>query len=313
MTNQKILKKRPKRAKIDKTTENKCPECDSTDFDYNSSRAEIICKRCGCVIKENMVDNGPDWVAYDREQQLSRAHAGAPVTNMLHDYGLSTEIDARGSNFSSKDWVDYYKLIKNNKKSKFSGTRDRNLAFALSQIKIKCSIASLPKIVNESASLIYRNALKKDLIVGRSIEGFVVSSIYLACKQNHIPRTYDELLEISNVTKKEIARISKIIKKELKIKIPIVSPIDYIPRFASQLSLSGETEAKAIEIAGKSKEKGLSVGKPPNTIAAAALYVATLMSGENKSEKEIAEVAGITELTLRHRYKELIKNLDITI
>ncbi len=313
MTNQKILRKRPKRDKIDKKTENKCPNCNSTDFDYDSSRAEITCKKCGYVIEESIIDNGPDWVAYDREQQLSRAHAGAPLTNLRHDYGLATDIDTRWNNASSKNWVDYYKLKKNDKKFKISGTRDRNLAFALSQINAKCSVASLPKIVYDSAALIYRKALKENLIMGRSIEGVVVSSIYLACKQNHIPRTYDELLEISNVSKKEIARTSKLIKKELNIKIPIASPVDYIPRLASQLSLSGETESKAIEIANKSKEKGLTVGKPPNTIAAVALYAATLLSGEEKSQKEIAEVTGITELTLRQRYKELIKNLDITI
>lgn len=313
MTNQKILRKRPKRDKIDKKTENKCPNCNSTDFDYDSSRAEITCKKCGYVIEESIIDNGPDWVAYDSEQHLSRAHAGAPLTNLRHDYGLATDIDTRWNNASSKNWVDYYKLKKNDKKFKISGTRDRNLAFALSQINAKCSVASLPKIVYDSAALIYRKALKENLIMGRSIEGVVVSSIYLACKQNHIPRTYDELLEISNVSKKEIARTSKLIKKELNIKIPIASPVDYIPRLASQLSLSGETESKAIEIANKSKEKGLTVGKPPNTIAAVALYAATLLSGEEKSQKEIAEVTGITELTLRQRYKELIKNLDITI
>lgn len=313
MTNQKILRKRPKKEKIDKKVEDICPDCKSTEFEYDYSRGEVTCKCCGYVIDENLIDKGQDWVAYDHEQQNARAHTGAPSTVTRHDNGLSTVIDSSNSNVSSKELVEYYKIRVTERKNKFLTTRDRNLAFALSEISRKCSNLSLPKVIRVSASSIYRKALDKNLIMGRSIEGIAVSSIYIACRQLRIPRTLDEIAVISQARKREISRTSKFVAKELGIDLPIVSPADYIPRFASKLGLSGKTEVKAIEIANESKEKGLTVGKPPNGIAAAALYVAIMLTDEKKSQNQIAEVAGITELTLRNRYKELIKNLDIDI
>ncbi len=313
MENKKSLKKRPKKEDINHMPENICPECNSTDLDYNSSRAELTCKHCGLVIDENIIDYGPEWRAFNPEQRNSRTRVGAPLRNGIHDFGLGADIDWKNNNISSKNVAKYYRMRKWNKKLRVSGSRDRSLAFALTQINNKCSNMGLPSDVRENASLIYRKALENRLVMGRTVEGVVSASIYIACRQCNIPRTLAEIANESGVSKKQIARIYRSLARELKIKLTPPSPSDYIPRFATELELSGKSQAKAIKIVEESKSEGLDNGKGPNGIAAAALYIASLMVNERKSQKDIAEVAGVTEVTLRNRYKELSENLNLAL
>ncbi len=313
MKNKRSLKKRPEKEDINHMPEKICPECNSKDLDYNSSRAEITCRHCGLVIDENIIDPGQEWRAFNFEQRNSRSRVGAPLRNGIHDFGLGADIDWKNNNISSKNVARYCRMRKWNKKLRVSGSRDRSLAFALTQINNKCSNLGLPRDVRENASLIYRKALENRLIMGRTVEGVVSASIYIACRQCNIPRTLDEITEVSSASKKQIARIQRTLVRELKIKLTPPSPSDYIPRFATELELSDKSQAKAIRIAEQSKSEGLANGKGPNGIAAAALYIASLMGNERISQRNIAEVAGVTEVTLRNRYKELSENLNLAV
>lgn len=313
MKNKRSLKKRPEKEDINQTPRNICPECNSTDLDYNHSRAEVTCKHCGLVIDENIIDFGPEWRAFNHEQRDSRTRTGAPLKNGIHDFGLGTDIDWKNNKISPKNVAGYYRMRKWNKKLRISGSRQRNLAFALSQIDRKCSNLGLPRNVRENASLIYRRALENRLIMGRTVEGVVSASIYIACRECSIPRTLDEIAEESRASRKDIGRIHRSLARELKIKLTPTSAADYIPRFATELELSNESQVKAIKIAEESKNEGLTNGKGPSGIAAAALYIASLMVNERKSQRDIAEVAGVTEVTLRNRYKEMSENLNLAV
>ena len=308
MNNRRVLNKRPEN--ISQKTQHRCPDCNSTDFDYNKARGEVTCKHCGLVIEDNIIDNGPEWRAFNHDQQASRTRTGAPLRHAIHDNGLATEIGWE-NNMSAKNKAKFYRLRKWNKKIMVSSSRERNLAFALSQIDRKCSNLSLHRSVRESASLIYRKALENKLIRGRTVEGVVCASIYIACRQHKIPRTLAEIASESSASKKEIGRTYRFIMRELHIKLAPTSPSDYIPRFATALELPDESQVKAIKIVEKSRSKGLLNGKGPNGVAAAALYIASLMLNYGKSQRDIAEVAGVTEVTLRNCYKELSENLNL--
>ena len=141
----------------------------------------------------------------------------------------------------------------------------------------------------------------------------VAAALYTACRRNNIPRSLDEMEVASNVSKKQIGRNYRFLAKKLNIKLKPTSPSDYIPRFATQLSLSGEVESKAISIIKKAKDNGLINGKGPIGIAATALYISSILLGERKSQRDIAEIAGVTEVTIRNRYRELANNLGIAL
>lgn len=297
---------------------NECPECHSTKLYYDQERAEISCSHCGLVLEENIIDQGPEWRAFDHEQRDKRARTGAPATYTVHDGGLSTMIDWRNKDIYGRDIpvrnrAQWYRLRKWQRRIRVSGAKERNLAFALSEVDRCCSKLGLPRSVREDVSKVYRDAVDAKLIRGRSIEGVVAAAVYIACRRCHVPRTLDEVAEVSRVTKKEVGRTYRFMTRKLDIKLLPTSPVDYIPRFASDLGLSGEVEARAIEIINEARNNGLSSGRGPNGMAAAALYIATHILAEYRTQKEVAEVTGVTEVTIRNRYSEITKLLDIKL
>ena len=295
-----------------------CPVCNSTERFVDNSRAEVCCARCGLVLDENLIDSGPEWRAFDHEQRDKRTRTGAPLTYTISDKGLNTTIDWKdkdihGHKIPERNKAQIYRLRKWNKRMRVSGAGERNLAFALSELDRDSSRLGIPRSVREDAAIIYRSAAKNKLIRGRSIEVVVASVLYAACRRCNIPRTLDEIAIASNVSKKQVGKTYRFLSRELNIKLKPTSPSDYISRFASKLGLSGEVQAKAIEIINKAVKAGLSSGKGPTGVAAAALYIASLLLGERKTQKEVSEISGVTEVTIRNRYKELSEKIDMVV
>ncbi len=238
------------------------------------------------------------------------------MTYTIHDKGLLTTIDksnrdTHGTALKPFKRREMYRLRKAQTRAKITTSAEKNLVYALQELERLESHLGLPKNVRETAAVIYRKAVDKKIIRGRSIDSIVAASIYAACKQYRIPRTLEEISEASQIEKKEIARAYRHLTKSLKLEIPQSTPEDYISRFTSDLNLSGAVRAKAIEILKKATTKGLTSGRGPMGIAAASIYIATVMIGEKRTQREIAEVARVTEVTVRNRYKELISKLDL--
>lgn len=295
-----------------------CPECGSTKLINDHERGEVVCGACGLVIDDNIVDMGPEWRAFDHEQRDKRTRVGAPITYTIHDKGLSTMIDWRnkdiyGRDIPARNRAQWYRLRKWQRKIRISGATERNLAFALSELDRDSSRLGLPRSVRESASVVYRNAVENKLIRGRSIEGVVAASLYAACRRCKVPRTLDEIADVSRVSKKEVGRTYRFLTRELHIRLPPTSPIDYVPRFASELNLSGVVQSKAIEIINQAMENGLTSGRGPTGVAAAALYIASVILNERKTQRDVADIAGVTEVTIRNRYKELTEQLEMGV
>jgi len=310
------LAKKGKQQKIEEISQ--CPECGSTHISRDYSRAELICENCGLVIDDDFADHGPEWRAFDSEQHEKKARVGAPMTYTIHDKGLSTEIswnnkDSYGKSIPTRNRAQLYRLRKWQRRTRIADSTERNLAFALSELDRMASGMGLPRNVRETAAMIYRKAVIKNLIRGRSIEGVSASALYAACRQCGVPRTLDEIADASRMSRKEIGRFYRFIARELGLKLVPTSPHDYISRFCSELKLSGDVQAKALEILKEASKKELTSGRGPTGIAAAALYIASVLCGERRTQREVADVAGVTEVTIRNRYKELSAKLDIDI
>ncbi len=295
-----------------------CPICESTERIVDDRKAEVTCARCGCVLDENIIDNGPEWRAFNHDQKIKRARVSAPSIYALADKGLPTDIDRRnrdskGRNIPEANRVQIHRLRKWNKRMRIANASERNLAFALGELDRESSKLGIPSSIREDAAVIYRKAARNKLIRGRSIESMVAAFIYIACRRNNIPRSLEEVTEVSSVSKKQIGKNYRFLARELNIKLKPTSPIDYIPRFASLLDLSCKVESKAIEIIRQSINKGLNNGKGPVGMAAAALYISSILLNERRTQKDVADVAGVTEVTIRNRYKELSEQVDSVI
>jgi len=181
----------------------------------------------------------------------------------------------------------------------------------MSELERLASQLSIPKSIRELAALLYRKSIIKKLVRGRSIEAMVAATLYAACRIRQKPRPLDEVADASRVDKKKLGQCYRLLLRSLKIKIPLSNPIDYIPRFASELSLSSPVQLRTVEILKRSREKGLTIGRDPLGLAAAAIYVASILLDERRTQREIAEVARVTEVTVRNRYKEIVRVLQI--
>ena len=288
-----------------------CPEC-SGNVITDDEHGETVCDDCGLVITEDSVDRGPEWRAFDSAEKDQKSRVGAPTTNTMHDKGLSTNIDWRnkdayGRSLGARQRQKMQRLRKWNERFRTRDSKERNLKQALGEIDRMASALGLPDNVRETASVIYRRALDEDLLPGRSIEGVSTSCVYAAARMAGVPRSLDEIADVSRVEKSEIARTYRYVVRELSLEVKPADPEQYVPRFASSLDLSEESEMRAKQLLKNAKEQGVHSGKSPVGLAAAAVYAAALLTNEKTTQAAVSEVADISEVTIRNRYHELLE------
>jgi len=289
----------------------RCPEC-SGNVITDDEHGETVCDDCGLVITEDSVDRGPEWRAFDSAEKDQKSRVGAPTTNTMHDKGLSTNIDWRnkdayGRSLGARQRQKMQRLRKWNERFRTRDSKERNLKQALGEIDRMASAVGLPDNVRETASVIYRRALDEDLLPGRSIEGVSTSCVYAAARMAGVPRSLDEIADVSRVEKSEIARTYRYVVRELSLEVRPADPEQYVPRFASSLELSEESEMRAKQLLKNAKEQGVHSGKSPVGLAAAAVYAAALLTNEKTTQAAVSEVADISEVTIRNRYHELLE------
>jgi transcription initiation factor TFIIB len=197
-----------------------------------------------------------------------------------------------------------------NERFRTRDSKERNLKQALGEIDRMASALGLPENVRETASVIYRRALSEDLLPGRSIEGVATAALYAAARQAGTPRSLDEIARVSRVDRMELTRTYRYVVRELSLEIQPADPESYVPRFASDLDLSDETERRARDLLRNAKGTTVLSGKSPVGLAAAAVYAASLLTNEAVTQSQVSEVADISEVTIRNRYKELLEVED---
>lgn len=284
-----------------------CPVCGSTELLIDYTRSEKSCRACGLVVEENIIDSTFRGTARDKEGNF-QSQNGAPSDIAIHDMGMSTTFDVNKGYI--RDKAKWYRLRRLHNQTRVSRPRDRNLSRALGELALITSNLALPKNVRYESASLYRKALDKDLVRGRSITKLLVATVYIACRECRVPRTLDEMEKGTGIGQKTIGKNSRFLQRELGLKLPIISPNDYIPRFASKLALSADVEVKSIEIINQAKDLGLTSGKDPASVAAATLYGTSMLFGERRTQTEVAKTLGVTEVTIRNRFKELNRELN---
>ena len=295
-----------------------CTECGNSNLFRDYETSELVCQACGVVVSSSELNTGPEWRAFDQEQRDKLPRVGAPVTWTIHDKGLSTTIgwqdrDASGRKLSPEERARLYRLRKWHRRSKVSDSTQRNLAHALSEMSKISYKLNLPRNVIETSSMIYRRAIQKQLIRGRTIQSVAVASIYMACRQCGVIRTLEDVAGAANITKKEAARNYRFLLRELKPSVPQVNTGKYISKIVNNLALSGETERLAIGILKQASEMKLTSGRGPAGMAAACIYISSQLINERRTQGKIAREAQVTEVTIRNRYKELAQRMDFEV
>lgn len=294
-----------------------CPECESKKLVMDMEMGELVCGNCGLVIEENILNQGAEWRAFNYQERKSRERVGAPTQYSHFDKGLSTTIrvdrDAFGRPLSPEVKREMWRLRRWQIRSKFHASQDRNLMMAMGELRLLSEKLHIPSSVQEMAAVIYRKALDRGLVKGRSIAAIVAGSLYAACRFTKTPRTLKEITEASLRGQKEISRAYRLVIQNLQMEMPIDDPMDYATKIAEKAGVSSDVEGLAIKIIRDAKNNHATMGKDPSGLAAAALYIASRLKKEKITQKRLAKAAGSTEVTVRNRTKGLVKRLYLNM
>ena len=277
---------------------------------------ELIRKDTGEVISDNMLSQGKEWRSFGIEEGANRARTGTPTSLAFHDMGLSTVIgkeatDASGNAIDTDTRMRMSRLRTWDNRSQVHSPTERSLQKAFSILSRLKDRLGLPNHITEKAAYTYRKAQDRGLVRGDTVDSVLAASIYVAARQSGVPRTLDEISEISNVKLKHAARSYRRIVTQLDIKAPIIDPSKYIMKVANKLGFDEKIKRKALELMEKAQKKNILVGKDPLSMAASILYLVNVDEGHHKTQSETAKEAGTTEVTVRNRSKELRQKLGL--
>ncbi len=292
-----------------------CPSCSSPDLIYDPERGELVCAHCGLVLSEHIVDQGPEWRAFTAEDKINRSRVGGRITNKVHDHGLTTVIDVSDARkLSGRMRARMIRIARMQRKLRVKPS-DRKLVGILADVNNYTARLGLPDDVRETACSIMKRVVKVANIKGRMVYGYMAAAIYIACKLHRIPKTLNEIACMLGVSRREAWYAFRKIRSTVlsSTKMPVAKPVDYVPRIASELKLPASVQTKAAEILRYLMKLGVAEGKGPIGLAAAAVYVASVVLDAKRTQKEVAEKAGITEVTVRNRYKDIVDRVTIEV
>ncbi len=287
-----------------------CLRCGKNSLLTDDVTGEQFCAKCGYVFSEKSDASGPEWRSFQKDGGSDPARTGAPSSLTIHDMGLSTVInplnkDASGKPLAASMKSTIERLRTWDSRSQAHQPVDRNLRQALGELnKLKDKVAISANVL-EKAAYIYRKALEKKLVRGRSISAMIAASLYAACRDTETPITLRDIADAANVKRKDIARCYRLLHHELELKMPVVDPIQCVARISSKLDITEKTKRYAIKVLKEAQERKESAGKDPMGLAASALYLSCVKNGVSVTQRDIAEAAGVTEVTIRNRYKGL--------
>jgi transcription initiation factor TFIIB len=277
---------------------------------------EIACSKCGLVLSDKVQENRAEWRAFDSEASARRSRAGPPSSLTHHDMGLSTVIgkentDSAGRKFDTSMNMRMQRLRTWDFRLRIQASDNRNLISAFSELGRLKDKLGLTDSMMEKTAYLYRKAEEKHLAKGRSTSSILAAAVYTACREMGAPRTLSEVADATNIRRKSVSRGYRLLISVLDIKMPLVDPLKCIAKIANSVQLSEKTKRMAMHTMNEVVRKGISAGKLPMGLAATVLYIACLLNGEDKSQKEIADAAGVTEVTIRNRSKDLRAKLGL--
>lgn len=280
---------------------------------YDEQRGEVICEDCGLVANSVIFSREPEWRAYNSEEEKSKVRVGLP-TSVLNNREMRTVIggktkDSYGKTLDTATQAKFARLLIMDERIQDRMTR--NIKSALMELKRIKSHLNLSDDISETAVLLYKMALNKDLIKGRSVIGMISAAIYLACRKKNTAITLKDTAEKANISTKELGRCIRIFLQNINISNTCLDPVTLINRLGENLGLTMFTRKVAIDILTEAREKQLTIGKIPMSLAAAAIYIASIQTGERRTQQQIATPARTTPVTIRNRFKELAKGLGL--
>jgi transcription initiation factor TFIIB len=293
-----------------------CPNCRGR-LVKDPEKGEVLCPKCGFVALDQTIDSTPEWKSMDYEERSKRMRTGGPSTYSRHDLGLTTEIatdlrDSHGNYLHGINKENAEHLKKWNRRIQTSGPGERGLIVALAKITEISSAMRLPSNVTEDASLLFRKSAKSSMSKSKSVAGNAVAALYLACRRANINRTLKEICVVAGVKPNHAAKYYRNLRSlGAEVYIPPPSVQKYISKLVNKEKINPRVERLALDLSERTSESEISSGKTPAGLAGAYVYIASVLAGEHIPQRDIAEAAEVTEVTVRNRCREILEKFQI--
>jgi len=281
----------------DQTT---CSECGGR---LHTADDETVCTDCGLVVDADRIDHGPEWRSFN-DSQTNPERTGAPLTVARHDRGLSTEI-GYDSGLSERRRRQFVRLRRQHNRARIRSKRERNQVYAFTEIRRIVSEEALPTQVRDHACSLFKSAQKESLLRGRSLEGFAAACVYAACRIESLSRTVEETVAGAKADRAELQAAYDALNRNLGLPVGPTDPAEYLPRYAADLDLSAAIEQRARELVERTQTEGIANGRNPSGVAAACLYTAAKEHEVDLTQREAANTASVTPVTLRNTFQKL--------
>jgi len=280
----------------------------------DNESGEIICRNCGMVMLDNVQETRPEWRSFTTDEaNNTRSRTGMPTSLARHDKGLATIIgrtnkDASGHKIDAAMRTTMERLRTWDFRTQAYTSTDRNLRQAFSELDRLKDKLGLPDSVIEKTAYIYRKVQERGLVRGRTISSVLAAAAYIACREMGMSRTLDDIAHLNNIKHKELARTFRLLVLELDLKVPMIDPMKCVVKVANKAKLSEKTKRQAMNIMHDIVKSGVSAGKDPMGLAGSVIYMSSINTGETITQMDIADAAGVTEVTIRNRYKDIKKH-----
>jgi transcription initiation factor TFIIB len=282
----------------------------------DTESGEIICRNCGMVMLDNVQETRPEWRSFTTDDSNNtRSRTGMPTSLARHDKGLATIIgrankDASGQVLDAAMRTTMERLRTWDFRTQAHTSTDRNLRQAFSELNRLKDKLGLPDSVIEKTAYIYRKVQERGLVRGRTISSVLAAAAYIACREMGMSRTLDDIAHLNNIKHKELARTFRLLVLELDLKVPMIDPMKCVVKVANKAKLSEKTKRQAMNIMHDIVKSGVSAGKDPMGLAGSVIYMSSINTGETITQMDIADAAGVTEVTIRNRYKDIKKHTN---
>jgi len=285
-----------------------CDMCDGRELVHDQISGEIVCANCGFVKTDGSLYKGPEWRAFTPRESAARERC-SPTSFASLDGGFFTSFkaikDAKGARLTPEEMQKWKRLRRFDFRAKSEDNKTRNFSQAMTEIERYSDSLYLPRYARDKTTSLYRDALRRDLIRGRTISDFAAAAIYAACRLLRVPRSLSEVSRASGRNRKDVSRTYRLLVREFGLKMPVDDPIKFVPRLALTLKISLDSDKRTVEILRGAVKRRIHVGKDPRSMAAAALYLACKSNHERRTQKRIADAAGVSTVSMRNRLREL--------
>ncbi|MGB9125214.1 MAG: transcription initiation factor IIB [Nitrosotalea sp.] len=282
----------------------------------DNSRGEVLCSRCGMVILDKVEDTTPEQRSFTLEDYSSNARTGMASTLSIHDKGLSTIIgntdrDASGNFISSQMKSTFNRLRTWDSRSR-TNSQDRNLRTAFLVLGTAKSKLDISDSIIERAAYLYRKAINKNIIRGRTISGTILSALYISCREASVPRTLQEIADAGNVSFKDLSRHYRVFVKALDLQVGSFDPSEFVSKIGTTVGLSEKAKRDALGILSNVQNMGITDGKNPVSLAATAIFLSGILNEEKITQDKISDASGVSTVTIRNNAKILRKKLVLS-